>query len=62
MELDHNKVLDHTYTPPAPLMAKALQRISALLIDLEKSKPMIIQIVQTGIEYKLFRLNQAIEV
>ncbi|OAD59389.1 hypothetical protein WN48_09129 [Eufriesea mexicana] len=60
-EVDHNHVLDNTYTPPAPLMAKAQQRISALLVDLEKSKPTIIQIVQAGIEYKLFRLNQPIE-
>lgn len=43
-------------------MTKAQQRIAALLIDLEKSVPTVFQFVQVGIEYKLFRLNQAIEV
>lgn len=43
-------------------MTKAQQRIAALLIDLEKSVPTVFQFVQVGIEYKLFRLNQEIEV
>lgn len=43
-------------------MTKAQQRIAALLIDLEKSVPTVFQFVQVGIEYKLFRLNQAVEV
>lgn len=43
-------------------MTKAQQRIAALLIDLEKSVPTVFQFVQVGIEYKLFRLNQGIEV
>lgn len=60
-EQEHNKNLDNSYTPPAPLMTKAQQRIAALLIDLEKSVPTVFQFVQVGIEYKLFRLNQAIE-
>ncbi|XP_060831388.1 uncharacterized protein LOC132915526 [Bombus pascuorum] len=60
-EQEHNKNLDNHYTPPAPLMTKAQQRIAALLIDLEKSDPTIFQFVQVGIEYKLFRFNQAIE-
>ncbi|XP_012244467.1 uncharacterized protein LOC100746664 [Bombus impatiens] len=60
-EQEHNRNLDNSYTPPAPLMTKAQQRISALLIDLEKSMPTVFQFVQVGIEYKLFRLNQGIE-
>ncbi|XP_033365543.1 uncharacterized protein LOC117242744 [Bombus vosnesenskii] len=60
-EQEHNSNLDNSYTPPAPLMTKAQQRISALLIDLEKSMPTVFQFVQVGIEYKLFRLNQGIE-
>ncbi|XP_071877410.1 uncharacterized protein [Bombus fervidus] len=60
-EQEHNKNLDNHYTPPAPLMTKAQQRIAALLIDLEKSDPTVFQFVQLGIEYKLFRFNQAIE-
>ncbi|KAK9303882.1 hypothetical protein QLX08_004605 [Tetragonisca angustula] len=60
-EQEYNKTLDNSYTPPAPLMTKAQQRIAPLLIDLEKSKPMVYQIVQTGIAYKLFKLNQTIE-
>lgn len=43
-------------------MSKSQQRISALLVDLEKSKCMAFPFVQAGIEYKLFRLNQSIEV
>ncbi|XP_015428422.1 PREDICTED: uncharacterized protein LOC107185277 [Dufourea novaeangliae] len=60
-EEQSNKSLDNSHTPPAPLMTQTQQRIAALLIDLEKSNPMIFQLVQTGIEYKLFRLNQQIE-
>ncbi|CAD1477901.1 unnamed protein product, partial [Heterotrigona itama] len=61
-EQEYNKTLDNSYTPPAPLMTKAQQRIAPLLIDLEKSKPMVFQFVQAGITYKLFKLNQTIEV
>ncbi|KAK1129103.1 hypothetical protein K0M31_020233 [Melipona bicolor] len=61
IEQECNKTLDNSYTPPAPLMTKAQQRIAPLLIDLEKSKPMIFQFVQAGITYKLFKLNQTIE-
>ncbi|XP_076619041.1 uncharacterized protein LOC143340695 isoform X2 [Colletes latitarsis] len=55
------KSLDNTHTPPAPLMTITQQRIVALLVDLEGSKPMIFQFVQAGIEYKLYRINQTIE-
>ncbi|XP_043249743.1 uncharacterized protein LOC122395895 [Colletes gigas] len=55
------KSLDNTHTPPAPLMTVTQQRIVALLVDLEGSKPMIFQFVQAGIEYKLYRINQTIE-
>lgn len=61
-EEECNKSLDNTHTPPAPLMTKTQQRIAALLVDLEESKSVISQFVQAGIEYKLFRLNQPIEV
>ncbi|XP_076235773.1 uncharacterized protein LOC143180123 [Calliopsis andreniformis] len=54
-----NVTLDKTYTPPAPLMTKAQQRIAALLVDLQD--PMTFRFTQTGIEYKLFRLNQSLE-
>ncbi|XP_043516545.1 putative leucine-rich repeat-containing protein DDB_G0290503 isoform X2 [Frieseomelitta varia] len=60
-EQEYNKTLDKSYTPPAPLMTKAQQRIAPLLIDLEKSKPLVFQFVQAGIAYKLFKLNQTIE-
>ncbi|CAK9797574.1 hypothetical protein ANTPLA_LOCUS1284 [Anthophora plagiata] len=58
IEDDYNKHLDKSHTPPAPLMTKAQQRIAALLVDLEESKPTVFQYVYAGIEYKLFRLNQ----
>ncbi|KOX78577.1 hypothetical protein WN51_07438 [Melipona quadrifasciata] len=61
IERECNKTLDNSYTPPAPLMTKAQQRIAPLLIDLEKSKPMVFQFVEAGITYKLFKLNQTIE-
>lgn len=62
IEQECNISLDKNHTPPAPLMTKSQQRISALLVDLEKSKCMAFSFVQAGIEYKLFRLNQSIEV
>ncbi|XP_054002157.1 uncharacterized protein LOC128888946 [Hylaeus anthracinus] len=52
-----NKSLDNTHTPPAPLMTTTQQKIVALLIDLEESKPVIFEFVQAGIEYKLFRIH-----
>ncbi|XP_043786603.1 uncharacterized protein PF11_0213-like isoform X2 [Apis laboriosa] len=61
IEQECNINLDKNHTPPAPLMSKSQQRISALLVDLEKSKCMAFPFVQAGIEYKLFRLNQSIE-
>ncbi|PBC28055.1 hypothetical protein APICC_00644 [Apis cerana cerana] len=61
IEQECNISLDKNHTPPAPLMTKSQQRISALLVDLEKSKCMAFSFVQAGIEYKLFRLNQSIE-
>ncbi|XP_076687320.1 uncharacterized protein LOC143378988 isoform X2 [Andrena cerasifolii] len=51
--------LDKSHTPPAPLMTKPQQRIAALLVDLKD--PATFQFVQSGIEYKLFRLNQMIQ-
>ncbi|XP_017792805.1 PREDICTED: uncharacterized protein LOC108574692, partial [Habropoda laboriosa] len=60
-EEEYNRNLDKSHTPPAPLMTKAQQRIAALLVDLEGSKPTVFQLVQAGIEYRLFRLNQTIE-
>lgn len=59
-EEDYNVNLDNSYTPPAPLMTKAQQRIAALLVDLQD--PVTFHFVLTGIEYKLFRLNQTIQV
>lgn len=53
-------VLDKSHTPPAPLMTKPQQRIAALLVDMKD--PVTFQFVQSGIEYKLFRLNQMLEV
>ncbi|CAL7952285.1 unnamed protein product [Xylocopa violacea] len=58
-EEECKKTLDKTYTPPAPLMSVAQQRITALLVDLERVKPTVFEFVQAGIEYKLFRLNQS---
>ena len=52
-------ILDKSHTPPAPLMTKPQQRIAALLVDLKD--PVTFQFVQSGIEYKLFRLNQMIQ-
>ncbi|KAK2580491.1 hypothetical protein KPH14_006229 [Odynerus spinipes] len=52
----HN--LDKTYTPPAPLLTVAQQRIIALLVDLEVKIPTVIKLVQAGIEHKIFKLNK----
>ncbi|XP_012279742.1 uncharacterized protein LOC105699387 isoform X2 [Orussus abietinus] len=49
--------LDRTHTPPAPLMTKTEQRIVAFLVTLENTRFPIIELVQMGIEYKIFRLN-----
>lgn len=51
--------LDKSYTPPAPLMTMTQQKIVTLLVDLEIRLPTVIKWVQAGIEYKLFRLNNA---
>ncbi|KAG7207355.1 hypothetical protein KM043_009018 [Ampulex compressa] len=59
IEESFNRTLRTDYTPPAPVMAKAQQRIAALLVDLELSNPGIIHYVQSGIEYRLFTLNKA---
>lgn len=61
-EEECTKGLDNSHTPPAPLMTKSQQKIVALLVDLEEAKPTMFHIVQAGIEYKLFRLNQTTEV
>jgi len=57
-----NDSLDRSFSPPAPLMTMFEQKLIALLIDLEVSKPMIIHFVQAGIQYKLFKLNNDIKV
>ncbi|XP_035727738.1 MATH and LRR domain-containing protein PFE0570w-like isoform X2 [Vespa mandarinia] len=51
--------LDKSYTPPAPLMTMTQQKIVTLLVDLEVRLPTVIKWVQAGIEYKIFRLNNA---
>ncbi|KAL2725240.1 putative serine/threonine-protein kinase [Vespula squamosa] len=51
--------LDKSYTPPAPLMTITQQKIVTLLVDLEIKLPTVIKWVQAGIEYKIFRLNNA---
>ncbi|XP_033332491.2 uncharacterized protein LOC117223973 isoform X1 [Megalopta genalis] len=58
MEEHCKEKLDNSYTPPAPLMTKTQQKIAALLVDLEKVFPTTIELVQVGIEYKMFKLNQ----
>ncbi|XP_076277467.1 uncharacterized protein LOC143207668 isoform X2 [Lasioglossum baleicum] len=57
-EGENQQSLDKTHTPPAPLMTKSQQRITALLVDLEKEFLMIMELVQSGIEFKIFRFNQ----
>ncbi|XP_012263616.2 uncharacterized protein LOC105690416 [Athalia rosae] len=58
---DHEE-LDHTHTPPAPLLSKTQQRILTTIVVLNRTMPQIMQLVQDGIQYKLFRLNFAPEV
>jgi len=48
--------LNKSFTPPAPLMTTFEQKITALLIDLDASKPKLIHFVQAAIEYNLFKL------
>ncbi|EFN67165.1 hypothetical protein EAG_09036 [Camponotus floridanus] len=55
VELD--QTLDKSFTPPAPLMTTFEQKITALLVDLEVSKPTVSHFVQVAIEYKLFKLH-----
>lgn len=43
-------------------MTKFQQKIIALLIDLEMSKPGVISFIQAGIEYKLFKLKNDFKV
>ncbi|XP_015515546.2 uncharacterized protein LOC107221162 [Neodiprion lecontei] len=57
-----HELLDRTYTPPAPILSKTQQRIITMLIVLNRTIPDLIRLVQTGIEYKLFRLGFAPEV
>ncbi|XP_012217521.2 uncharacterized protein [Linepithema humile] len=54
--------LDKSFTPPAPLMTTFEQKIIALLIDLDASKPKIIHFVQAAIEYNLFKLTNEVKV
>ncbi|EFN81307.1 hypothetical protein EAI_01676 [Harpegnathos saltator] len=54
---EYNRVLDKSFTPPAPLMSRYEQKIMMLLIDLERSKPTVIASVRTAIQYKLFQLS-----
>ncbi|XP_014484039.1 PREDICTED: uncharacterized protein LOC106749268 [Dinoponera quadriceps] len=49
--------MDKSFTPPAPLMSRCEQKIIMLLIDLDQSKPMLIEYVRAGIHYKLFKLT-----
>ncbi|XP_072753727.1 uncharacterized protein [Anoplolepis gracilipes] len=57
----HNEALDKSFTPPAPLMRTFEQKLTALLIDLEVSKPTVLHFVQIAIEYKLFKLNRTVK-
>ncbi|XP_015590528.1 uncharacterized protein LOC107265513 isoform X2 [Cephus cinctus] len=57
-----DELLDRTYTPPAPLMTKVQQKIVMLLVSLKRIDPSIFNMIQTGIEYKIFRLGHAPEV
>jgi len=60
VELD--QTLDKSFTPPAPLMTTFEQKITALLVDLEVSKPTVSHFVQVAIEYKLFKLHGEVKV
>lgn len=60
--VEHDDTLDKSFTPPAPLMATYEQKITALLIDLEVSKPTVLHFVQVAIEYKLFNLSSEVKV
>jgi len=57
LEQYDSEVLDHSFSPPAPMMTKFEQKIIALLFDLEVLKPTVICFVQAAIEYHLFRLD-----
>ncbi|KAL6439964.1 hypothetical protein ACFW04_002965 [Cataglyphis niger] len=59
--VEHDHALDKSFTPPAPLMATYEQKITALLIDLEVSKPTVLHFVQVAIEYKLFKLSSEVK-
>ncbi|XP_046753767.1 uncharacterized protein LOC124416593 isoform X2 [Diprion similis] len=59
---EENELLDRTYTPPAPILSKTQQRIITMLVVLNRTIPDLIRLVQTGIEYRLFRLGYAPEV
>ncbi|XP_029659718.1 uncharacterized protein LOC115233440 isoform X2 [Formica exsecta] len=59
--VEHDDALDKSFTPPAPLMATYEQKITALLIDLEVSKPTVLHFVQVAIEYKLFNLSSEVK-
>ncbi|XP_066591359.1 putative leucine-rich repeat-containing protein DDB_G0290503 isoform X2 [Prorops nasuta] len=50
-------VLDKSFTPPAPLMSKCLQKLVILLTDLKPIYPDLFANIQSGIEYSLFRLD-----
>ncbi|XP_017875365.1 uncharacterized protein LOC108622172 [Ceratina calcarata] len=60
MEMEHPEPLDKSHTPPAPLMTRTQQKIVTLLFDLGEQKSEVFQLIQAAIEYKLFRLSQAL--
>lgn len=60
--VDYETNLDKSFTPPAPLLTAFEQKIIALLVDLEVSKPKTIHFVQAAIEFKLFRLTKEVKV
>ncbi|XP_011862543.1 PREDICTED: uncharacterized protein LOC105559093 [Vollenhovia emeryi] len=59
-DVDHDELVNKSFTPPAPPLTTFEQKIVALLFDLEALKPTVIYFVQAGIEYNLFRLNSSV--
>ncbi|KAK0159211.1 hypothetical protein PV328_010122 [Microctonus aethiopoides] len=54
-----NEPLDKTHTPPAPMMTQSQQKIITLLVNLDKVKPDLINIIFNAINHNLFSFGMS---
>lgn len=57
-----NEPLDKTHTPPAPMMTQSQQKIITLLVNLDKVKPDLINMIFNAINHNLFSIGMSSKV